>query len=72
MKVLMYQLPKKGSVRLYVCDKHGTEVAELENQPKEAGFHSAVFDTADVERGMYFYRLELNGRLMETRSLNVL
>ena len=71
MKVLMYRLPKAGSVRLYVCDQNGTEVAELENEAKEAGIHSTVFETTGVSKGMYFYRLELNGKLMETRKLSL-
>lgn len=57
-----YQIPVSGNVNLVVYDVLGREIIKLvNNEIKEAGYYSAVFDGSNIASGVYFYRLETKG-----------
>jgi hypothetical protein len=60
--VISYQLPTTNHVSLKVYDVIGREVATLVNEVKEAGYYSATFDASSLSSGLYFSRLEFDGR----------
>jgi tetratricopeptide (TPR) repeat protein len=54
--VVRYQLPASSSIKLFVYDMLGREVATLANGIQEAGYHSATFDGSRLSSGVYFVR----------------
>ncbi|MBN1996363.1 aryl-sulfate sulfotransferase [candidate division KSB1 bacterium] len=52
-----YRIPATGFVKLIVFDTLGREVITLVSENQDAGFHSVVFNAADIPSGVYFYRL---------------
>ena len=55
-----YALPKPGYVELKVYDLHGHELQELVNVKQEAGKYLIVFNAANLQSGVYFYRLRVS------------
>lgn len=68
-----YGLPEAGRVRLSVYDLLGKRVATLvENEEREAGYHTAVWEPQGLASGIYVYVLEagsqrLTGKLSLVR-----
>ncbi|MFA6541769.1 MAG: FG-GAP-like repeat-containing protein [Bacteroidota bacterium] len=60
--VIRYQLPVNGHVSLKVYDAIGRDVATLADEWKEAGYYFATFEAARLSSGIYFVRLESNGK----------
>ena len=52
-----YALPAEADVEFAVYDIGGRRVGTLERSRQTTGTHTAVWNTAGVPRGMYFYRL---------------
>ena len=52
-----FTLPEATSVKLVVYDLTGREVAQLIDERKGAGDHSAHWDAADQPSGIYLYWL---------------
>lgn len=59
---IAYQLPVRSHVTLKVYDAIGREVATLVNEVKEAGSYDVKFDGNRLTSGIYFARLESNGK----------
>jgi hypothetical protein len=68
---IRYELPHASRVSLKIFNTLGQEVATMVNETKLAGVYTVEFDTADLARGVYFYRIEA-GDFMQTRWLVVL
>lgn len=66
-----YALPEAADVRLAVYDLAGREVAVLAEGVRAAGVHDAAFDARGLASGLYLYRLEVDGRVVETRSVTI-
>ena len=62
---LTYTIPVEGHVKLRVYDMNGTEVATVLNGSETAGAHSISFNAASLPSGLYLYRLESNGVVMQ-------
>jgi hypothetical protein len=52
-----YALPEDVKVQIKVYDMLGTEVAELVNDYKAAGFYETTFDASNLSSGVYIYRI---------------
>lgn len=61
-----------GFVSLKVYNVLGNEVATLVNERKNAGKYDVVFDGSDHPSGVYLYRLEIDGNVMETKRMVLL
>jgi len=57
-----YTLHKSGNVKLSVYDSRGSLVAVLANGYKKQGEYSAEFRTENTSSGVYFSRLEFDGK----------
>jgi len=68
---LEYSLAATGAARLSVHDLAGREVALLADGLQEAGAHQVVFDAAALPSGVYFARLEADGRVATQKLLLV-
>ncbi len=59
-----FVIPQTGFVNLSVFNLLGEKVAELVNEVKESGSHTAVFDGSNLSSGTYIYSLSVNGNLI--------
>ena len=71
---LRYVLPREMRVSLAIYDASGRRVREIESGVVPAGEHAAVWDGRDasghrVSTGLYFVRLDADGRALNGRIL---
>jgi len=66
--VIKYQLPEKCQVTIRVFNSIGKEVALLENQIKEAGYHQVIFEGSKFASGVYYYRIKA-GNFVKTNKM---
>jgi hypothetical protein len=71
---ISYTLPGAADVRVEVYNAAGKLVRILVDGPQEAGLRSAVWDGTNdsgqrVSSGVYMYRLEANGRVLDKRMV---
>ena len=71
-----FQLPEQQVVSLKVYNMMGQEVATLVDGPKEAGYHTAVWNGFDkygnqVASGIYYYRI-IAGTFVRTKKMLLL
>jgi len=52
-----YAVPEAANIQLKVYDMLGSEVAELVNETKRAGYHIVDFDASNLSSGIYIYRI---------------
>jgi hypothetical protein len=67
-----YELRVTNYVKLKIFDAHGKEVAALVNQRQNAGSYSVDFNGAGYPSGVYFYRLEADGNIIDSRRMILL
>ncbi len=67
--VIPFDLPAKGHVVLKVFDTLGREVRTLLDQDMPAGRHQVVFDASALATGIYYYRLNYNGKVLSRKML---
>jgi hypothetical protein len=60
---IRYDLPDAGFVSLVVYDVLGRKVADLVNENREAGYHSATWNAANVSSGVYFARFTVGNEI---------
>ncbi len=65
---IKFDISKSGFISLKVYDISGKEVQNLFNGVKEAGSYQLKFDGANLNSGVYFYRLLTNGTTI-TKSM---
>ncbi len=68
---IKYSLNKPGFVTLSLYDVNGREIEKLVNEPQQAGLYQEVVNVKDLISGVYYYRLQINGR-NKTRKMIVL
>jgi serine protease AprX len=56
--VIRYQLPVGSNVRLLIYDLLGRVVSALVDERQDAGYHSVVFNAANLPSGIYYYKLQ--------------
>lgn len=59
---ITFAIPSAGYTTLRVFNLLGEEVRSLVDARLEAGRHQVQFDASNLSSGIYFYRLESNGR----------
>ena len=65
---ITFSLDRKGDVSLRVFNVLGQEVATLVNGTMEPGTKSVKFNAGSFSSGIYFYRLQANGKI-STRTM---
>lgn len=68
---IVFDLPKPGTPQLVIFDALGREILTLVNAPLAAGRHTVQFDASPLPSGVYYYRLNFEGRVL-TRRMTVL
>jgi len=67
--LLNYSVKEAGLVKIKVYDVLGSEIAELVNEIKEAGYHSVEFNASNLPSGVYIYTLQVNGYYASQKML---
>jgi len=70
--IINYELGITNYVSLKVYDVRGNEIATLVNEKRSAGSYSAQFDGSNIPSGIYFYRLEVDGNMIDTKRMVLL
>ncbi|TVQ14391.1 MAG: T9SS C-terminal target domain-containing protein [Balneolaceae bacterium] len=68
---IRFGLPESSTVRLEVYDLLGRRVAELQNGPMQAGYHTVSFDASRLSSGVYLYTLRTNATTLTGKMLLV-
>ncbi|MBN1996113.1 T9SS type A sorting domain-containing protein, partial [candidate division KSB1 bacterium] len=66
-----YALKTDGTVKLFVYDLTGKEVAVLVDGFQSAGNHKVQFDAANLTSGVYFYKMQAEGQIF-TRKMTII
>ncbi|MCB0726004.1 MAG: zinc-dependent metalloprotease [Ignavibacteriae bacterium] len=68
---IRFAIPVDGEVSLKVYDIGGRLITELIKNNYTPGFYEVVFNTTsyNLSSGMYFYTLESNGKLIDTKQM---
>lgn len=70
--IINYELGITNYVKLKVYDVLGNEVATLVNEKNSPGSYSVEFDGSNLPSGIYFYRLEVDGNIIDTKRMVLL
>lgn len=69
---IRFGLPQSGQVLLTVHNILGQEVARLVQDVRAAGVHETVWNARNLASGLYFYRLKVDNRVIETKKMLLL
>ncbi len=69
---ISYSLPNTQYIILKVYDVLGNEIATLVNKKQDAGNYEIEFDGSNFASGVYFYNLEIDGRIVGTKRMVLL
>jgi len=69
---ISYQLPSISKINLSIYNILGQKLTTLVAEKQPAGSYKAVWDASGIASGVYFYRLETQQGLVETRKLVLL
>jgi Secretion system C-terminal sorting domain len=69
---LEFGISNLGFVSLKVFDVLGNEVATLVNEKKNPGSYEVEFDGSNLSSGIYFYRLEVDENIIDTKRMVLL
>lgn len=64
-----YQLAITANVKVSIFNVLGKEVAVLVNEKQTPGTYSLKWDASNFSSGIYFYNLQINGNLLDTKKL---
>ncbi len=66
---ISYSISEPANVKLTVFNLKGELVRRLVNTRQSKGQYSVIFNADDLNSGIYFYRLEVNGSETESRKM---
>ncbi|MBR9974571.1 MAG: T9SS type A sorting domain-containing protein, partial [Bacteroidetes bacterium] len=66
---IRFHVAEDSELRLVVLDALGREVAVLASGTVNAGNHTVTFQADNLPSGLYFYRLEAQGRAVTKRMM---
>ncbi len=66
---ISFELPYDDFVSLKIFNVLGQEVANLVSGKLQAGSHKYAWNAADAASGIYFYRLEVNGKMIQNKLI---
>ena len=66
---IKYQLNNSANVNISVYSATGSKVWEMGKINQTKGFHSVKFDGSKFNSGTYFYTIELNGQMIQTKKM---
>lgn len=69
---ISYNLSKAGKTELIIYNTKGQFVTKLVNSYTESGYHTVKFNADNFPSGIYFYKLKLNSKSIDTRKMLLL
>lgn len=69
---IRFGLPQTGQVSLTVHNVLGQEVDRLADEVRVAGQHEVTWNARNLASGLYFYRLKVDNRVVETKKMLLL
>jgi hypothetical protein len=69
---ISYSLKSEGQVTLSVFNTKGELVSSLVNGMRQAGNHSVYFNGEGLNSGIYFYRLSVDGKQVQSKKMMML
>ncbi|MCY4672487.1 MAG: T9SS type A sorting domain-containing protein [Bacteroidetes bacterium] len=69
---IQFKVPNEVQVRLIVFDAVGRKVSVLTDQVYSPGVHQVDWDANAYASGVYFYRMESEGKLIYTQAMTLL
>ena len=64
-----YELQNVSNANMIIFNATGEMVWETGNRRQEAGEYSVEFDGSGMNSGIYFYTLEINGKMMQKKKM---
>ncbi len=58
---ISYMLPETGDVQITIYNKLGQVMETIVDQAQDAGLQTVEFNDSDIQEGVYFYRITLQG-----------
>jgi len=68
--IIKYKLEKQFHVTISITDLVGKEINKFDEGVKEKGVYELEYSNSDLESGIYFYTLILNGQIICTKKMN--
>ena len=68
---IRYLLPDSAYVRIIIYDQAGRQVEELVQGQLPAGEHEATWDASRRNAGIYYYRIQYNGKQVSDKMLHI-
>lgn len=67
-----FTIPNRGFVKISIYNIIGEKIIDLVDQSFEEGTYTVKFDGRNLASGIYFYRMEFNGKVSKTRKMNLM
>lgn len=67
-----YQVSQLNNVKLFISDILGNEIAVLVNENKIPGSYEIQWNAENFSSGIYFYSLQVDGNLIDTKKMLLL
>jgi len=71
LTTIKFSLSQSGNVKLTIYNLLGEKIAQPVNEFKEAGIHTINFNAAQLNSGIYVYKIEANG-FVESRKMSLI
>ncbi len=68
---IYYKLDKEATVGIHVYDYSGRQIQTINGQGTK-GLNKVQFDSSGLPAGVYFYNLEINGNLSDSKKMTIL
>lgn len=67
--IIKYSIADTRFIQINIYDILGKKIVTLVNQIQNSGIHEINFDGTNLNSGVYFYSLEVNKQLIDTKKL---
>ena len=68
---IYYKLDKEATIRIHVYDYSGRQIQTINRQGTK-GLNKVQFNSSGLSVGVYFYNLEINGSLSDSKKMTIL
>jgi hypothetical protein len=66
---ITYSIPQTGDVKISVFNTKGEFVKDLVNSRQSKGQHSVTFEASNLNSGIYYYRLVIDGIVEDSKKM---
>jgi len=66
---ISYSIPQSANVKISIFNIKGEFIQNLINNKQDKGHHSVIFNADNLNSGIYYYQLEVDGITKETKKM---